>query len=614
MIKKTDITKSWKAAVILGVLMALLYASSFHSYIFFHSLTEVVSVVIATAIFLVFWNSRRFLDNNYYAFIGFGFLSVGIIDLVHTFAFKGAGIIDNGGSANMATQLWLAGRYLIALTFLAAPFLGRRKLNLAVVLAVFVSATAFLLLSIFYFNIFPTAYADGAGLTPFKKISEIVIIASFLIAFVFLYLKRKDFSERVFRLLGLVLLTMALSEISFTLYVGVYDFFNLLGHLLKIAAYYFAYLGIVEFGLMKPYQSLFKNLKDKEVKLEKAIGEWGLTFNSISDLIFILDKNHTVVRVNKALCDFLGKNEKEIIGRKCYEIMHKSREPWMKCPLKVTRDTRKSFTEEVDDPEIGKVLLVTTSPIIDEKGNIQGIVHIAKDITERKEIERAKDEFTSLASHQLRTPLASISLASELLLRNAAGDIDLEQKEMLNEVHQSTKRMAALISRMLNVSRIDMGTLSINSKPMEIGKRIEGIIGELNPQMEKKNITLSKKFDKDLPVINFDDNILQIIVENLLTNAIRYTEYGGKITVDLLRKGSQILLSVSDTGCGIPESAYSGIFKKSFRAENARKLSSEGHGLGLYMVKAVVEKVGAAIRFVSEEGKGTTFFVSIPIK
>lgn len=614
MIKTSDITHFWTAALQLGIIVIVLWAMSLHSYVLFHITSEIVSVIFAVAIFLVAWNARRYWSNNYYILIGFGFLFVGVIDLFHAFEYKGLGIIHQGGDANVATQLWLAGRFLMALSFLGAAFFHERKIKALTIFAVFGLITAFFFLSIFYWKIFPVAYVDGVGLTPFKKISEYGIIALFLFAFALFYRMRQKFHERIFSLILLVLLLMSLTELSFTLYVGVYDFFNLLGHLLKIITYYIAYLAIVEFGLMKPYRSIFKDLKDNEIALRRASKEWNLMFNSISDPAFILGLDHKVTCVNKAMCDFAKLSEGELVGKKCFEFMHKQSSPWKTCPMKTTCHSKKPHTEEIYEPTFGKTLSVTTSPILDDKDEIIGILHIAKDVTEKKEMERAKDEFISLASHQLRTPLSSISLASELLLRGAGGDIDPTQKEMLDEIHSSTKRMSALIGHMLNVSRVELGTLEFNPESIEITGHIETITNEMESQIAKKNLVLKKEFDNGLSKIKFDQNMLRIIVDNLLTNAIRYTESGGMITVSLKKDDSCVVLGVCDTGCGIPKNEQSRIFQKSFRAKNAKQISSDGHGLGLYMVKEVVDKTGAKISFISRENKGTTFFVSFPFE
>lgn len=425
-IKTSDITKFWTAVINLGVILVALYATSFYSYVLFHTLAEIVSVVLAIAIFLVAWNARRYWGNNYYILIGLGFLFVGIIDLIHAFEYKGVGIIRSGGDSNVATQLWLAGRYLIACSFLVAPFLSHRKLKTGVLFATFAAITAFLFLAIFYWKFFPAAYVEGNGITTFKKASEYALIAIFLAGFVYFYRMRREFHDRVFRLLSLVLLIMALTEFLFTLYVGVYDFFNLIGHLLKIVAYYLAYLGIVEFGLMKPYQTLFKDLKDKSLSLRQATNEWNLMFNSITDPTFIIDNNHIVKAVNKAMCDFMETSREDLVGRKCFEFMHKKHKPWNTCPMKITCKHKRPHTEEIYEPTLGKTLLVTTSPILDEKGEVIGILHISKDITE---IKQAQESIRSMALFPEENPYPVMRVARDgtLLYANSSAGEFLKQ-------------------------------------------------------------------------------------------------------------------------------------------------------------------------------------------
>lgn len=349
--------------------------------------------------------------------------------------------------------------------------------------------------------------------------------------------------------------------------------------------------------------------KRAEEDLKKAAEEWTMTFNSISDPIFILDVDHTIVKVNQAMLDFFGKSEAEVVGKKCYEIVHKKNRPWAACPLVKTCRNGKSHTEEVDDPAVGKVLLVTTSPIKNSRGEMVGVAHIAKDITERKKIEKAKDEFVSLASHQLRTPLASVALSAELLLRGTAGEMRAEQKEYLEEIFKSAKKMALMVNNLLNVSRVEMGNFEVGSGSLDIVAAVESSIREFSPLSAGKNLAVRLNAEENIPKVNLDEKSFGIVFDNLLSNAIRYTPAGGEIKVGLSKGDAGVLFSVSDTGCGIPEGQKKKIFTKSFRASNAKEISSEGAGLGLYMVRVAAEKSGAKIRFESEEGKGTTFFV-----
>ncbi|KKR33230.1 MAG: Multi-sensor signal transduction histidine kinase, partial [Candidatus Falkowbacteria bacterium GW2011_GWF2_39_8] len=257
---------------------------------------------------------------------------------------------------------------------------------------------------------------------------------------------------------------------------------------------------------------------------------------------------------------------------------------------------------------------LSISQVKDDENQTIFFVLIERDITKEKEIDLAKTEFVSLASHQLRTPLASIGLSAELLLRGVSGVVDASSKRYLDEILSSTVRMKDLIESLLNISRIELGTFVVKFEMIDFNKEISEIIKEFDLKIKARQIKLRKKIDKTLPMVKFDRNILEIITENLLTNAIRYTQVGGKINIEVKKGEQEILLIVADNGHGIPRDQQDRIFEKMFRADNAREFSFEGDGLGLYMVKSVVTKIGGKIWVESELNKGSTFFVSFPLR
>lgn len=260
-------------ALIGGVVLLLaLYVSSLHSYLLFHSLAELFSVVVACGIFIVAWNSRRFLDNHYLLFIGIAYLFVAALDTVHTLGYKGMGVFQ-GYSTNLATQLWIAARYMESLSLLAAPFFIRRKLNAWAVFLVYAVAISGVLASIFWWPVFPVCFVDGAGLTLFKKVSEYVISLFLVGAGALLVKSRKEFDPGVLRLLIASVVVTVGSELAFTLYSDPYGFLNLVGHYLKIVSFYLIYKALIETGLSRPYDLLFRELKQREESLAHANAE-----------------------------------------------------------------------------------------------------------------------------------------------------------------------------------------------------------------------------------------------------------------------------------------------------------------------------------------------------
>ncbi len=242
-----------------------LYLSSLYSYLLFHSLVELSSISVAFAIFMLTWNSRRFLGNGYLLFISISFLFVGGIDLIHTLAYKGMNIFA-GYTADLPTQLWIARGYLQAASLLIAPFFLGRGFEYPATFAAYSAASVLLVGSVFT-GYFPSCYVEGAGLTSFKILSEYIISGLFLASFILLYRKRHALEESVFLLISASIILTIGSELAFTSYVSVYDLSNLVGHSLKLFAYYLLYRAIVVTGLIKPYKLLFKERQKTEEEI-----------------------------------------------------------------------------------------------------------------------------------------------------------------------------------------------------------------------------------------------------------------------------------------------------------------------------------------------------------
>jgi signal transduction histidine kinase len=248
-----------------------------------------------------------------------------------------------------------------------------------------------------------------------------------------------------------------------------------------------------------------------------------------------------------------------------------------------------------------------------------GTVEVFHDVTKEKEVDRAKTEFVSLASHQLRTPLSAINWFAEMLLDGDAGKITNDQRHYIRQIRESNQRMVELINSLLNVSRIELGTFAVEPEPTDILRLAKSVISEEEAQIRAHNLRIIEKYDK-LPKLSVDPKLFRIILQNLISNAIKYTPGRGTVTVSITRqqggreKEENVLIMVRDTGYGIPKNQQGKIFTKLFRADNVLLKETEGTGLGLYIVKSIVEQSGGAIWFESEEDKGTTFYVTLPFK
>lgn len=228
-------------------------------------------------------------------------------------------------------------------------------------------------------------------------------------------------------------------------------------------------------------------------------------------------------------------------------------------------------------------------------------------------LDRQKSEFVSMASHQLRTPLTAIKWGAELLVRSA-GNLTPIQQRHLTKLHESSQRMAALIGDLLRVSSLDLGTYRLEEKNVKINDMLKIVIDDLQKKITQKNISLVAQVDPNVPIIKTDEQLLAIIFQNLISNSVKYSRENGRVEVNVATKKGCLLVRVSDNGIGIPNKQQSQIFAKLFRADNAVQHNfNEGTGLGLYIAKAMVKRLGGKIWFDSIENKGSNFYVKIPL-
>ena len=223
------------------------YLTTFYNYLLFHTLAELFSIIIAGGIFVIAWNSRKNIDNSFFLIVGISFLFVGFIDLIHTLSYSGMNIFI-GYDSNLPTSLWIAARYLQAFSFLFGALMVNRKVDPTKLLLFFTVITT-ILLTLIFVGLFPVCYIEGRGLTPFKIVSEYIIDGILFCTILIMYKFRKVFDKRIFMyIIGAIVATM-ISELAFTFYVSVYGFSNLIGHIVKIIAFFLLYKAIIEIGL-----------------------------------------------------------------------------------------------------------------------------------------------------------------------------------------------------------------------------------------------------------------------------------------------------------------------------------------------------------------------------
>lgn len=379
-------------------------------------------------------------------------------------------------------------------------------------------------------------------------------------------------------------------------------------------------------NILEDVEAEKKNIEGLANDLEK----FKLAVDNASDQVVITDVEGIVIYGNATVERITGFKPEEAMGKKAGALW-KTPMPleYYKNMWDVIKIQKKPFISEIQNKRKNGefyMALISISPVLNNKGDVVYFVAIERDITKEKEVDKAKTEFVSLASHQLRTPLSAINWYTEMLLAGDAGEINEEQRKYLTEVSIGNKRMVALVNALLNVSRLDLGTFIVEPEPVNVVEMAKSVIGELKPLALEKKINIKEEYSQGITVFQADQKLLRIVFQNLLSNAIKYTNENGTVSliINSIPKGgmfdgkalleNSLAISVSDSGIGIPSDQKDKMFMKLFRADNARETETEGTGLGLYIVKSIIEQSGGSVWFESEENKGTQFFVTFPIE
>lgn len=236
-------------------------------YLLFHTAVELFSIAVIWAVFILVWNLKFIVENNYLLFLGIGLVFVSIFDFVHTITFAGMNVLPVTG-ANTSTQMWIIARYLESLTlFLTVVFIGVR-VRIRFLVLFYAIATVVLFLSVFVWNVFPVCYIDAEGrLSTFKIVSEIVVCSVFLASIALLVVRRRYFDRDVLALLVASIACKITAELCFTLYLSVIDIFNVIGHFLKFVSFYLLYYALVRSSIIRSYNAIFRELSESELRL-----------------------------------------------------------------------------------------------------------------------------------------------------------------------------------------------------------------------------------------------------------------------------------------------------------------------------------------------------------
>ncbi|HTY47966.1 MAG TPA: MASE3 domain-containing protein [Methanomassiliicoccales archaeon] len=619
---RSFLVSNWRLIAAALVLLVALFLTSLYTFLLFHSLIEVGIAVTGFSVFLVAATSRRYLENNYLLFVGLAFLPISFLGLVHMLAFDGMGVFGNN-TANLATQLWLATRYLGAAALLIAPMIIYRKMNWTAVTVGFCSAAA-LLIALIFLGYFPTAYTDATGLTPFKIYSEYAISIVLGLSMIVLYTRRSWFEKSVFQLVIGASALQILAELTFTGYVKVNDPVNMLGHLLILASFGLLLIALVRTGIEKPYALVFRSLKASETALREERDFANSIINNTQAVVMVVDRGGTILTMNPFGQRLLGANERSMRGSNWISAM---------IPVEEGEACRTVFQNAANGSETvhysGRMITQSNQErwmswsmgaLKNDVDEVAGVLLLGNDMTELRRLEgelvcraeelsRSNDDlqrFAYVASHDLREPLRMISVYLELLNAKHGGELDAEAKEYISIATEGAGRMREMIDGLLNLSRVDTRGAPMNPESLETS--LQAALTNLGPSIDEAKARVARD---PMPIARIDPTQMTQVFQNLIGNALKFRrDVPPSIQISARQTGTEWVISVADNGIGISKESQPGIFDL-FNRVNP-DLDYPGAGIGLATCKKIVERHGGKIWVESEVGKGSTFFFSLP--
>ncbi len=373
-------------------------------------------------------------------------------------------------------------------------------------------------------------------------------------------------------------------------------------------------------------ESLNKLLQIEKSTLAQQQAKDQAVLLAIGDALVVTDKEESIQMVNKTFEHLLGFTFVDIKNKKFSDIakledkyghsISKSEYFHLKSIQtgeKIISPAEKTYYLVVKDGKKLPVRITSTPIILNNK--IAGSVSVLRDITDEEELNKSKTEFVSIASHQLRTPLSSINWYTEILLDDKELSKNQDYRTYIEEIQNAKERMTDIINALLDVSRIELGTYKIAPEKTKSKELILRVINDLKSEISSKKLNISLTIHPSINDLLVDTKLFTIMVQNLISNSVKYTPENGRIEILLSQVKNNTLhlfFQIKDTGYGISEKDKDKIFSKMFRADNVRKISTDGNGLGLYIVKSIIESIGGNIWFESKLNKGTTFRFVVP--
>ncbi|MFA6617716.1 MAG: ATP-binding protein, partial [Candidatus Neomarinimicrobiota bacterium] len=356
-----------------------------------------------------------------------------------------------------------------------------------------------------------------------------------------------------------------------------------------------------------------KKEKDNNlIAISEEQSKFRTVINTLDDGLIITNTRHEIIFTNPRFLKLIDIEREIIVGEKTFEILPKQLQKQIDNVLGSSANACSMKEEIVIVPPATLVVMANSSPLIDKNGKMKGVVSVLRDISELKRLELTKSEFINMVAHELKAPLGAIKGYLEMVTEKQLGDnpelYDTYLKRSLNR----SEAMLALLQDLLNIFRMDAHTVRRDIEHFDAGILLEETLEFFTSNIIKRKLHLSSEIDKDL-FINADREEIRRVYTNLISNAIKYNKYEGKIIVQATKSENYVIISIEDEGIGMTPEETKRLFEEFFRAKNQHTRKISGTGLGMTILKKIIDEYNGQIFVTSEYGKGSMFTVKLPL-
>jgi signal transduction histidine kinase len=360
------------------------------------------------------------------------------------------------------------------------------------------------------------------------------------------------------------------------------------------------------------------HLAEQNVDLERLANVLRAVLDSTIDGILLSDAEGNMQLANRPLVRLtreLGMSYDGTVVERLLSVEHRVRdqEAYRKAMEGLRDNPDESTFDEFEDSVSGRVFQGFTSPVLDDRGGFLGRLWTLREVTQQRELDRLKDDFVATVSHELRTPLTSMMGFLEMIREGEAGELNDEQKRFLAIVYRSSERLQRLVGDLLFVARLDANGLQLQFGDAQLDDIVRDAVESSGALARSREVSLVAELE-EVPPVSGDKERLSQLVGNLISNALKFTSAGGRVTVRTFVDGSHAVIEVEDDGIGIPEAEQDRLFQRFFRSSTATEQAIPGTGLGLVISRAIAEAHGGTIDVRSEEGAGACFRVELPLE